>query len=84
MATLVMLCNWHQHHMTPMAFSMANDTDASTNTRTGIKSHIIPLKYHLNKRNPMLSLIAPSGSYNRKHVITMYIQKTNMPLQCHI
>ena len=46
--------------------------------------HIIPLNNHLNKRNVMLLLIAPSEFCDRKHVIAIYMLKTNMPLKCNI
>ena len=42
-----MRCN-----MTPMALSIAHDTDTSTGTSTSTKGHIIPLNNHQqNKRN---------------------------------
>ena len=48
------------------------------------KSHIIPLNNHLNKIYTMVSLMVPSVSCEKKHVIAMYVPKTNMPLQSHI
>ena len=44
----VMCFHWYWHHMTPMALSVAHGNDASTDTHTGTKGHIIPLNIHLN------------------------------------
>ena len=44
-------CHWNQHHMTPMAFSVAHANDGRIGTSTGIRSHIIPLINHLNTTN---------------------------------
>ena len=66
-----------------MALSVAHNTDARTGMSTIIKRHKISLSNHPNMRNPMVSLMAPSASYNRKcycheHAIT------NKPLKCYI
>ena len=67
-----------------MVSAMAHDNDASTDTKTGTRSHIIPLNYQLNMKNAMVPLIAMSASYDRKQVIAMHVPTTNMPLKCHI
>ena len=59
--------NWHQHDMIPGALSRAHHTDVST----CIKSHTIHLNNHLNIRNAMVSLMAPSRSCDREHVFAM-------------
>ena len=48
------------------------------------QNHIIRLNNHFNMMNAVVSLMAPSASRNTKHVIAMYVPKTNMPLKCHI
>ena len=63
---------------------MAHDTDTSTSASSGIKSHKLPLNNHLHKINAVVSLMPPSASYDRKHVIAMYAPKPNMPLEYHI
>ena len=55
--------------------SMANETDARTCTSTGTKSHIITLNNYLNITNAMVSLMAPSASFDGKHVIVTYMTK---------
>ena len=74
----------HQHHMIPMDLSMAHDTDTRTTASTGTKSHIITLNNHLNNINAILSLIAPSASCDRKHVIVMNVPKANRAVKSHI
>ena len=46
------------------------------------KGHIIPLTI-INITNAMDLLMASSASCYKKHVIVMYVLKTNMPLKCH-
>ena len=66
--------------MIPMASPMAHDTDASTGTNTGTKSHIILLNNHLNMTNAMVSLMVSSTSCDRKHVTAMKLPTTKMPI----
>ena len=51
---------------------MAHYTDVRTGTSTGTNSHIIPI----------MPLMTASASCDRKHVIVMYVPKTNVPLKC--
>ena len=64
----------------PMTSSMAHDTDTSTGTKT----HTIPLNNHFHRTNAVVSLVAPCASCDRRHVIAMYMPRTNMLLKCHI
>ena len=80
MTFFIMGCHCHLHHIIPMA----QDTDASTDTSTGTKSHIIHLNNQLYMTNAMVSLRAISASCDRKHFIAMYVPKFNMPLKCYI
>ena len=66
-----------------MADSMPHDTVASAGTNTGTKSHIIPLNNHLNMTNATITLMTQSASYDRKHIMAMYMHRTNVPLKCH-
>ena len=59
--------------MIPMALPMADDTDVAPVLALA-QSHIIPLNNHLNKRNPIVPLMAPSAFCDRKHGIQVYAQ----------
>ena len=43
-----------------------------------------PLNNHINMTNTMVSLVAPSASYYKKHAIFMYVSTANMALKCQI
>ena len=66
-------------HMIPMLPSMPCDTDTKTGTNTGRKSQMIPLNNHLNMTNAIVSLMTPSASGDRKHVIAIYMPKLLCP-----
>ena len=76
MPFMVMLCHLDQHHMTPIASSMAHDTDASTG---GTEGHMIPLNNHPNMTEAIVSLMVPPASCDRKHIIAMLMQKLICP-----
>ena len=67
-----------------MIQSVAHDTDDSIGTNTAIKSHTIPLNNHLNMINEIVSWTEPSASCEKKHLISMYVPKTDMPLKCQL
>ena len=47
--------------MTQIVSSIAHGTHASNSTSTSTKGHIVPLNNHLNIKNAIVSLIAPSA-----------------------
>ena len=53
-----------------------------TDATTGTKNHVIPLNNYLNMMNAMMSLMAPSASYDRKNCIC-YISCTDIPTHRH-
>ena len=69
--------------MTSMTSSIAHDTDIRTGTNHDTKV-IIPLNNPINVMNAMVSLMAPSVSFDMKHVLNMYVPKTNKLLNCQI
>ena len=62
---------------------IAHDTDARTGISSDTKSYLVSLNNHVNMPNEIVSLMAPSASLYRKHVITMYMQIA-VPLKCYI
>ena len=73
-------CQYLQNAMVPSTVLLA----LSTGTSIGTRCHIIPLNYHLNMMNTTVPLMPPPASHDRKHVIAMYVPKTNKPLKRYI
>ena len=78
----IMWCNWYQHHITPLVASMAHKHWCCNWYLHWHQIHIIPINNHLNMANAKVSLIVPSASYDRKHVIAIYLPKTNICFNC--
>ena len=68
-------CHLHQHPMTPMALSMAHDTDASTSISSWHKKSLILPNNHPHMTNAMVPLMVLSATCDRKHVIARYVPK---------